>query len=118
MRVAIIGSRDARGLTVEEVICHIPQNCSHIFSGGAHGVDTLAKQAAQQLQIPLTEYLPDYAHYGKRAPLVRNQHIIAQADLVLAFWDMSSRGSAYTIAQCIQQHIPIKIINLNQREKA
>ena len=77
----------------------IPLNCTRLISGGAEGVDQLARQAAETLGIPLTEYLPDYETYGRRASLVRNSQIIAEADLVLAFWDMSSHGTAHTITE-------------------
>ena len=39
------------------------------------------------------EFLPEYARYGKSAPLKRNLQIIDYADLVIAFWDGSSRGN-------------------------
>ena len=85
MQVAIVGSREAGKLTVDDLVQRIPLNCTRLISGGASGVDQLARQAAQALELPLTEYLPDYKTYGRRAPLVRNSRIIAEADLVLAF---------------------------------
>ena len=100
--------------TVDDLIQMIPLNCTRLISGGAEGVDQLARQAAETLGIPLTEYLPDYETYGRRAPLVRNSQIIAEADLVLAFWDMSSHGTAHTITECIRRRIPIKVIDLKQ----
>lgn len=114
MQVAIVGSRDSRELTVDDLIQMIPLNCTRLISGGAEGVDQLARQAAETLRIPLTEYLPDYETYGRRAPLVRNSQIIAEADLVLAFWDMSSHGTAHTITECIRRRIPVKVIDLKQ----
>ncbi len=117
MRVAIVGSRESRGLTAEQMICHIPQNCSRIVSGGARGVDAIARQAAEMLGIPITEFRPDYPSYGRKAPLVRNREIVGHADLVLVFWDMSSRGSAHTIVECIQRRVPVKVINLKQLKK-
>ena len=114
MQVAIVGSREAGKLTVDDLVQRIPLNCTRLISGGASGVDQLARQAAQALELPLTEYLPDYKTYGMRAPLVRNSRIIAEADLVLAFWDMRSRGTAHAIAECIRHRVPVKVINLKQ----
>ena len=65
MQVAIVGSRDSRELTVDDLIQMIPLNCTRLISGGAEGVDQLARQAAENLGIPLTEYLPDYETYGR-----------------------------------------------------
>ena len=59
MRVAVIGSRNSRGLTVEDIIQKIPKNCTELVSGGAIGVDRLARQAAKRLDLPLIEYRPD-----------------------------------------------------------
>ena len=61
-----------------------------------------------------SQLMPDYETYGRRAPLVRNSQIIAEADLVLAFWDMSSHGTAHTITECIRRRIPVKVIDLKQ----
>ena len=57
----------------------------------------------------LTEYLPEYARYGRTAPLKRNITIIENADLVLAFWDGASRGTKYVIDNCKKRNIPVKI---------
>lgn len=114
MQVAVIGSRNSGSLTVEDLIKMIPLNCTRLISGGADGVDQLVRQAAETLKIPLMEYLPDYFRYGRRAPLVRNSKIIEHADLVLAFWDMRSHGTAHTITECIRLRIPVKVIDLKQ----
>ena len=114
MQVAIIGSRKSYGLTAATMVTHIPKNCTRIYRGGATGIERVAREAAQRLNIPITEYLPNYARFGRRAPLVRNIEIIRRADLVLAFWDMASRGSAHAITTCLQRGIPVKVINLKQ----
>ena len=44
MQVAIVGSRDSRKLTVDDLIQMIPLNCTRLISGGAEGVDQLARQ--------------------------------------------------------------------------
>ena len=84
MRVAIVGSRS---LTVQNLEAYLPQGVTEIISGGARGVDTCARQYALRHHLKLTEFLPDYARYGRAAPLKRNITIIENADLVLAFWD-------------------------------
>ena len=47
MRVAIIGSRNAKNLDIFQMIQRVPRNCSEIISGGAKGVDAAAKTIAQ-----------------------------------------------------------------------
>ena len=106
MRVAVIGSR---GLQVNDLGKYLPDEVTEIISGGARGVDTSAREYATEHGLKLTEYLPEYNKYGRSAPLKRNITIIENADLVLAFWDGSSRGTKYVIDNCKKRNIPLKI---------
>lgn len=110
MRVAVIGSREIPDFVdVDYLIDRIPLNCTEIVSGGAAGVDQLARLAAQRLGLPIREFFPLYSAYGKRAPLLRNLDIIRSADLVVAIWDGKSHGTAYSLAECVRLHIPFRI---------
>ena len=106
MRVAVIGSRE---LLVDNLEDYLPEETTEIISGGARGVDASAKDYALQHGLKLTEYLPEYARYGRAAPLKRNITIIENADLLLAFWDGASRGTKYVIDNCKKRNIPVKI---------
>lgn len=106
MKVAIIGSR---GITNVDMKKYIPPNTTEIISGDARGVDSIAKQYAQENNIKLVEYLPEYKLYGRGAPLKGNIKIIERADLVIAFWDGTSRGTKFVIEKCRKMNIPIKI---------
>lgn len=97
MKVAVIGSR---GLWVDNLGDYLPPEVTEIVSGGAKGIDTCARQYAQEHDLKLTEFLPDYPRYGRGAPLKRNLEIIAYADQVLAFWDGNSSGTKHVIEQC------------------
>lgn len=112
MRVAIIGSRETSGYSLDELISHIPQNASELVSGGSSGVDSLAEQAAARLGLPIRVFPPDYERDGRFAPLVRNGKIVERSDLVLAFWDGRSRGTADTLKKCIETGTPFRIIHL------
>lgn len=106
MKVAVVGSRN---LYVNDLGKYLPENVTEIISGGAKGVDTSAREYAILNRIKLTEFLPEYSKYGRGAPLKRNITIIENADLVLAFWDGSSRGTKYVIDKCRKRNIPIKV---------
>jgi len=106
MKVAIIGSRNLGVIDLENFL---PENVTEIVSGGARGIDTCAREYALTHNIKLTEFLPDYNRYGRGAPLKRNLEIIAYADLVLAFWDGTSRGTKYVIDNCKKQNVPIRV---------
>lgn len=122
MRVAIVGSRsieyDRLKDKAYELLCRfIPANATEIVSGGAVGIDTLAEIYARQNHLPTKIFKPDYAKYGRRAPIVRNDEIIAYAQYVLAFWDGVSHGTAYTVAACIREGVPVKIISIEEKNK-
>jgi len=111
MRVAVVGSR---GLQVENLGDYLPPETTEIISGGAKGVDASARDYALRNGLKLTEYLPDYSRYRRAAPLKRNITIIENADLVLAFWDGTSRGTKYVIDNCKKRNIPVKIHILSE----
>lgn len=113
MKVAIIGSREIGSFSVRDMLPHIPANATGLVSGGAIGIDTLAEQAAKQLGLPIEIFAPDYEANGRLAPLIRNQQIVERADLLLAFWDMSSRGTAHTLNSCVQLGTPFRIVSIS-----
>ena len=114
MRVAIIGSREL-GESGQEKCCYnqicgsVPRNCTEIVSGGAEGIDMLAQKYARENSLLFTRFDPEYGSYGKNAPLMRNAEIIKYADLVLAFWDGKSRGTAQAISLCCENNKLIEI---------
>lgn len=114
MRVAVIGSR---GLTVDDLGLYLPDETTEIISGGARGADTSAREYALSHGIRLTEFLPDYGRYGRSAPLRRNITIIDNADIVLAFWDGSSRGTKFVIDKCNERGVPVRIYTPARQEK-
>ncbi len=122
MRVAIIGSRSAINSDYKILKKYIPANTSEIVSGGAKGIDSLAKRYALENSLMYKEFLPNYEDQSlndkKMAPLIRNKLIVDYSDFVLAFWDGISRGTAYTIDYCIRKYKPVRVYILSkEREK-
>lgn len=93
MRVAVIGSRNIN----VDISKYIPPEMTELISGGAVGVDTLAERYADGHMIPKLIIRPDYARYGRYAPLKRNEMIVEASDLIVAVWDGKSRGTRYTM---------------------
>jgi len=88
MRIAIVGSRNINDYDLVErtIVAHVGDLSGvTIVSGGARGVDTIARRIAKNHSLPLIEHLPDYKQYGKVAPLIRNTYIVSDADIVFAF---------------------------------
>jgi len=111
MPLAIIGSRDCPAVDIEAYLDEVPDA---IVSGGAKGAEAHAKYFAQRHGIKVIEFLPDYAKYGKSAPLVRNKQIIDNCDEVLAFWDGKSRGTKYTIDYAEKMGKPVRVIRIDR----
>ncbi len=102
MKIAIVGSRSFTDYAllvaeVERLEASLSTKITGIVSGGAKGIDTLAEAYAREHSIPMQIIRPDYATYGRRAPLVRNKEIVKAADVVLAIWDGQSPGTAHAL---------------------
>lgn len=69
VRIAVIGSRSIKDIELEGLL----PPCEEIITGGAVGIDRIAEQYARHMRIHLTVITPDYAHYGRAAPLVRDR---------------------------------------------
>ena len=114
MKVAVIGSRN---LKIENLGEYLPTETAEIVSGGAKGVDSDARKYAEDNNLPMTEFLPEYNRYGRGAPLKRNLQIIEYSDLVIAFWDGKSTGTKYVIDNCRKLNVPVRIVNITQRQE-
>lgn len=112
MKVAVIGSR---GLQISDLADYLPAETTEIVSGGARGVDTCAREYAQQKGLKLKEFLPDYEQFGRSAPLRRNIEIIDYCDLVLAFWDGTSPGTRFVIEQCRKRGKELRLYQVKQK---
>jgi len=112
MRVAIVGSRDLHEKEeywYKKICENIPQNCTEIVSGGADGIDTLARRYAKEHKLLFKEFPPEYQRYGTPAAFIRNAQIVEYAHIVLAFWDGKSKGTANTILKCYELNKPVEI---------
>lgn len=115
MTVAVVGSRihfwddpDTAAAWVEQIVARLPQ-CV-ILSGGANGVDTWAADAAEGRDLPTRILRPDWATHGQRAGFLRNQQIVNEADVVIAFHVAGSKGTQDTIDKARDKGIPV-IVN-------
>ena len=94
MRLAVVGSRKLNQMVIDD---YLPEGVTEIVSGGASGVNTLAKDYANRKGIKITEFLPKYNLYGRAVPIKRNEEIAQYADEGVALWDGKSRGTQHTI---------------------
>lgn len=114
MRLAIVGSRTFNDYTllantIFSSLCPLDY-IIEIISGGAHGADHLGGDFAENNNIPVKVFPVEGDKYGKSAGFIRNQTIVDNCDLLLAFWDGKSRGTADTIAKAKKAKKPTFIV--------
>lgn len=112
-RLVIAGCRNFKNFRfVDEAIAEYleERHVSEIVTGGAKGVDELAKAYALTNNIPHKEFLPDWERYGKGAGPKRNRKMAVYGDALLAIWDYNSRGTMNMVDNMRWEGKPIKIV--------
>lgn len=109
MKLLIAGSRSIREY---DLSLYIPHAVDTIISGGAEGIDRLAEVYADEHKLSKYVIRPQYARYGRAAPLKRNQEMVDMADAVLVIWDGQSKGSRFTVEYAKKQNKPLFLIQV------
>ncbi|WBQ32469.1 hypothetical protein [Erwinia phage Kuerle] len=68
-----------------------------LVCGMARGADMTAYACFKDIGNTIHEYWADWDGLGKRAGFVRNTEMAQVADIGVAFWDGSSRGTKHMI---------------------
>jgi len=82
---------------------------AEIVSGGASGVDSVAKQYAEYQEIPFKLFPADWTGLGRKAGPIRNQQMAEYGDYLIAVWDGKSRGTYNMISQMRLLKKPVHI---------
>ena len=75
-----------------------------IVSGGAKGADQLVKRYAQEKEVRIEIFKPDWARHGEMAESSQTEKIIATADNVIVFWDGGSLEELNSIHDCAKKN--------------
>ena len=97
-----MGSRHFPDLgRVAEFVGGLPGGSS-VITGSASGVDAEAARAARQRDLAVIRVPASFEEAkDARAAAGRNQKLIDQADVVVAFWDGTSTGTRGTIDRAL-----------------
>lgn len=108
IRLAVVGSRSFNDY---KFLSEILQwyDVKLIISGGARGADSLARRFAEEHNLPLREFIPEWGRHGRSAGYLRNEQIVEACDEVVAFWNGKSRGTKHTIDIAEQQGKPVSV---------
>jgi predicted Rossmann fold nucleotide-binding protein DprA/Smf involved in DNA uptake len=102
VKVAIVGSRHfVEPARVADYVNSLPSNAS-VITGSASGVDAAATKAARAKGIPL-QVMP--ASFDEMSDVTkaaaRNQRLVDACDVLVAFWDGSSKGTRATVERAL-----------------
>ena len=101
MKVIVAGGRDFNDYKLlKETLDNFQQgygNITEVVSDGAIGSDKLGERYANENNIPIKRFVPDWKGLGKKAGHVRNRQMGDYAKehngMLVAFWDKHSRGT-------------------------
>lgn len=89
-----------------------PQDTIHeIVSGHARGVDQLGEEYALVRKYGLKIFHADWNAHQKAAGHIRNTKMAIYGDILIAFWDMRSKGTQDMIQQMYNLEKPVLMYN-------
>jgi len=114
MKVSIIGSRGFNNYELlKKTLDPVKDKITLIVSGGAKGADSLGEQYAKENGIPTQIFIPDWEKQGRSAGYIRNRDIVSNSDVIIAFWDGSSKGTQHSFKLAKELNKRIIIIEYN-----
>lgn len=122
MRVLVCGSRSwSDSDRIQKELNHVFDEfgvCDRtdpftIIDGCARGADTLAYEIAVRCKWTTERYPADWKRHGHFAGPLRNREMLKEGkpDLVLAFWDGSSPGTAHMVRLARQAGVEVRVFS-------
>jgi len=123
--IGIVGGRDFNDWSVmcnvmsammcmfAEVGAVVPEaTLIRVVSGGARGADCMgaAWGEAERWIDEVRVYPAEWNKYGKSAGYKRNQLIVKDSDILIAFWDGKSKGTKHSIDLAKTKGIPTVVV--------
>jgi NADP-dependent 3-hydroxy acid dehydrogenase YdfG len=111
MKVAIVGSRHfSEPDRVSDYVNALPHGAS-IITGSASGVDAAATRAARAKGIPVQVIAASFDELADAAKsAARNQRLIDACDVLVAFWDGTSKGTRNTVERALDSGKEVHVL--------
>ena len=110
MKIAVVGSRTYDNREHLFTVLDFVRKTYGDFilvSGGANGADSLSEEWAKENNLKTIIHYPEWTLYGRGAGPIRNQKIVDDADILIAFWDGKSKGTKNSIYYADKKGIPV-----------
>jgi hypothetical protein len=114
MKVIIAGSRNFNDYNLLKSSCDnlLTQFTNiEIVSGTARGADKLGERYAREKGYDIKEFPANWDKFGKSAGYIRNDEMAQYADMLIAFWDGTSKGTKHMIDLANKRGIKVEIVN-------
>lgn len=113
LRVVVTGGRDYADVAFvfsQLDLIHARTPIEALATGGATGADSMALSWANDRQVPLHTFKPDWAEYGRSAGPRRNREMLDEfkPDLVLAF--PGGRGTEDCVSAAKRRKIHVMLV--------
>ena len=82
---------------------------TEVVSGTARGIDCDGEKWAEEQGIPITRFPAKWEQFGKSAGYKRNMEMAEYADVLLAIYDGTSRGTKHMINLAEKKGLKIMI---------
>lgn len=116
MKLIVAGSREFTDyFLVKQYLDKIAQDnvIECIISGMARGADMLGWKWAKENNVRVIECYAEWNTYGKRAGYMRNERMAALGTHLLAFHNLTSRGTKHMIDIARGKGLKVKIVEVN-----
>ena len=109
MKVIIAGSRTITDSdTLGALIDTVGWDITEVVSGGCRGVDEMGEDWAKARDIPVKQFVADWAHYGREAGELRNREMAHYAEGLILLWDGKSPGASCMLRESARAGIDIR----------
>ena len=114
MRVAILASRK---LVLPHLNELLPEDATELIASDAGSAVRDIEACARERGISLRAIPLERGKYGREARLAQGRQIIANAGLVLAFWDGKSRDIPRLLRHCSCPGVPFCVVRADKTAK-
>lgn len=108
MKIIIAGSRKVSKYEIVAAAIHfsgLADDIEEVVSGGAQGVDEYGEEWAEEHDLPIRRFVPEWEKHGRAAGPIRNRQMAQYANGAIIIWDGVSRGTSSMIQEALKARL-------------